>query len=117
MPSNPMRVNPNKEVISSTVLAEPPLIGTFEEPEESSVFVRLRLLLDHRFQLLRITACSLALATLLAFLIPVRFEACTQLMPPDSNDLGSGLASIMAMSGKGGGLGMLAGDLLGLRGV
>jgi uncharacterized protein involved in exopolysaccharide biosynthesis len=115
MPSNPMRVNPNKEVISSTVLAEAPLIGTFEEPEESSVFVRLRLLLDHRFQLLRITACGLALATLLAFLIPVRFEARTQLMPPDSNDLGSGLASIMAMSGKGGGLGMLAGDLLGLR--
>jgi uncharacterized protein involved in exopolysaccharide biosynthesis len=116
MPSNPLRVNPDKDVISSTVLAEPPLLGVYEEREESRVFVRLRLLLDHRFQLLRITAWGLALATLLAFMIPFRFEARTQLMPPDSNDLGSGLASLMAMSGKGGGgLGMLAGDLLGLR--
>jgi capsule polysaccharide export protein KpsE/RkpR len=116
MPSNPLRVNPDKDVISSTVLAEPPLLGVYEEREESRVFVRMRLLLDHRFQLLRITAWGLALATLLAFMIPFRFEARTQLMPPDSNDLGSGLASLMAMSGKGGGgLGMLAGDLLGLR--
>jgi capsule polysaccharide export protein KpsE/RkpR len=114
MPSNPMRVSPDKEVISSTVFAEPP-IATYDEREVHSAFTRLRLLLDERILLFRITACGLAFGTLLAFLIPARFESRTQLMPPDSSDLASGLASMMAMSGKGGGLGMLAGDLLGLR--
>jgi uncharacterized protein involved in exopolysaccharide biosynthesis len=100
---------------SSTVLVEPPQVGGYDEPDAHVALQRLRLLLDQRFFLLRITACGLALATLLAFLLPVRYEARTQLMPPDS-ELSSGLASLMAMSTRSGdGLGMLAGDFLGLK--
>ncbi|MGA9352065.1 MAG: GNVR domain-containing protein [Terriglobales bacterium] len=98
-----------------TVLAEPPQVGGYDEPDAHVVLKRLRLLLDRRFLLLRITASGLVLATLLAFLLPVRYEARTQLMPPDS-ELSSGLASLMAMSTRSGeGLGMLAGDFLGLK--
>jgi uncharacterized protein involved in exopolysaccharide biosynthesis len=76
---------------------------------------RLRLLLDQRFFLLRVSAYGLVLATLFAFLTPKRYEAHTQLMPPDS-ELSSGLSSLLAVSARtGGGLGMLAGDFLGLK--
>jgi uncharacterized protein involved in exopolysaccharide biosynthesis len=115
MPSNPIRVSSEQEIIGSTVLADPPRLGDYEEGPNRSVFKRLRLLLDQRFLLLRITTCGLAFATLLAFLIPVRYEAHTQLMPPDS-EASSGLASLLAMTGRSGSsLGMLAGDFLGLK--
>jgi uncharacterized protein involved in exopolysaccharide biosynthesis len=100
---------------SSTGLAEPPQVGGYKEADAHVALKRLRLLLDQRFLLLRITAYGLALATLLAFVIPARYEARTQLMPPDS-ELSSGLASLMAMTSRSGdGLGMLAGDFLGLK--
>ena len=115
MPGTPIRVSSEPEISGSTVLAEPPRIGGYEEPENHTALKRLRLLLDQRFLLLRITAYGLALATLLAFLLPVRYEARTQLMPPDS-ELSSGLSSLMAMTTRSeGGLGMLAGDFLGLK--
>jgi uncharacterized protein involved in exopolysaccharide biosynthesis len=100
---------------SSTVLVEPPQVGRYEEPDAQMAWKRLRLLLDQRFLLRRITLYGLVLATLLAFLLPMRYEARTQLMPPGS-ELSSGLASLMAMSTRSGdGLGMLAGDFLGLK--
>jgi uncharacterized protein involved in exopolysaccharide biosynthesis len=114
MPGTPMRVSPEQEIVDSTVLVEPSRLDAYEEGENHAVFKRLRLLLDARFFLLRFTAYGLTLATLIAFLIPVRYEARTQLMPPD-NDAGAGLASLMAMTRGAGGLGMLAGDLLGLK--
>jgi len=110
MPGTPIRVSTGQDSIGSPVFAEPP---RYEEPATRAAFRRLRVLLDHRFFLLRVTAYGLALATLLAFLIPVRYESRTQLMPPDS-EASSGLASLMAMS-RGAGLGMLAGDFLGLK--
>jgi len=76
----------------------------------------LRLLWEHRGLLLRTVAVALVLSTLAAFLIPVRFEATTQLMPPD-NQSGSGMALLSAVAGgrAGGGLGAVAGDLLGVK--
>jgi len=50
-----------------------------------------------------------------AFLIPARYEASVQLMPPD-NQSSSGLAMLAALSSKSGnGLGAVAGDLLGIK--
>jgi uncharacterized protein involved in exopolysaccharide biosynthesis len=102
-------------MVGSAILAEPSRLSAYEEPENHIAFKRLRLLLDRRFFLLRFTASGLALAALLAFLIPVRYEAHTQLMPPDS-EFSSGLASLMAVAGRsGGGLAMVGADWLGLK--
>jgi len=56
-----------------------------------------------------------ALASLgFALLIPSRYEATTQLMPPDGQS-GSGMAMLSALAGRAGGLGGVAGDLLGVK--
>jgi uncharacterized protein involved in exopolysaccharide biosynthesis len=115
MPGAPMRVSPDQELAGSTVLTDPERINGYGEHDSRTAYTRLRLLLDRRFFLLRVAAYGLALATVLAFLIPFRYEARTQLMPPD-NEMSSGLASMIAMSARSGsGLGLLAGDFLGLK--
>lgn len=115
MPGTPIRVKPDPGLSGSTVLPDPPRISSYGEFEAQTTLSHLRLLLDQRLFVLRVAVYGLVLSTLLAFLIPARYDARTQLMPPD-NDLGSGLASLMAMSGHGdSGIGMLAGDLLGLK--
>jgi capsule polysaccharide export protein KpsE/RkpR len=63
----------------------------------------------------RAAAYALIASTLIAFLIPVRYQSVTRLMPPDGQS-GSTLGILAAISGKGGpGLGGLAGDLLGVK--
>lgn len=76
---------------------------------------RLRLLWDARTALGRAAAIGLLAGTLLAFFIPKRYESTTQLMPPDGQS-NSGMAMLAALTGKaGGGLGSVAGDLLGVK--
>jgi capsule polysaccharide export protein KpsE/RkpR len=54
-------------------------------------------------------------STIIAFLIPKRYESTTRLMPPDAQS-SSSLAIVAAMAGKGSvGLGSTWGDLLGLK--
>lgn len=75
----------------------------------------LWLLWEHRRLLFRIAVYALLASTLIAFLIPARYESTSQLMPPDSQST-SGLASVVAsMSGAAGGLGGIAGEVLGLK--
>jgi uncharacterized protein involved in exopolysaccharide biosynthesis len=50
----------------------------------------------------------------LALLIPSRYEATTQLMPPEGQS-SSGMAMLSALAGRAGGLGGVAGDLLGVK--
>ena len=80
-----------------------------------------RLLWEHRGLLSRLSMYGLLASTLIAFLIPSRYESTARLMPPD-NQGGSGLATAVAalssgVSGGngGGGLGAIAGDLLGSK--
>jgi uncharacterized protein involved in exopolysaccharide biosynthesis len=69
----------------------------------------------NRRLLSRAAAYALIASTLIAFLIPVRYQSVTRLMPPDGQS-GSALGILAAISGKGGpGLGGLAGDLLGVK--
>jgi capsule polysaccharide export protein KpsE/RkpR len=80
-----------------------------------SAIDRFRLLWENRRALLRITAWGLAVATVIAFLIPARYESTTRLMPPDDQS-SSPLAMVAALSGRlPGGLGGMAGDLLGAK--
>ncbi len=76
---------------------------------------RLRLLWEHRRIFLRAAALGLIISTLVAFLIPKSYTSTAQLMPPDTQS-SSGLAMMAAMASKvGGGLGSVAGDLLGVK--
>lgn len=114
MPSSPVRVNSEQEIVDSAMFPQAmPVLG-YRESTSHMLANRLRLLLEHRVLLFRVTACGLALATLWAFTIPFLYQSHTQLMPPDS--AASGLGSLLAMTARtGNGLGMFAGDLLGLR--
>jgi capsule polysaccharide export protein KpsE/RkpR len=98
-------------VVGAVALPE----GLFEDLRERQAD-RLRLLWNHRRFFVRAAAIGLAVSTLVAFLIPKSYIATTQLMPPDPQST-SGMAMMAAMAAKagGGGLGSVAGDLLGLK--
>jgi uncharacterized protein involved in exopolysaccharide biosynthesis len=86
-------------------------------PESSGELIaHFRLLWEKRGLLLRTFLFALVASTVIAFLIPARYEATTQLMPPD-NQSGSGMALLSAVAGRSGsgGLGAAAGDLLGVK--
>ena len=84
-------------------------------PKRGAYVQRLRLLWDARAAVARAGTAGLLAGTLLAFLIPKRFESTTELMPPDGQS-NSGMAMLAALTGKaGGGLGSMAGDLLGVK--
>jgi len=85
-------------------------------PESSgNTLAYLRLLWGQRGMLCRIAFYAAIASTLVAFLIPARYESTARLMPPD-NQSGSGLAiAAAAMSGAAGGLGGIASDFLGLK--
>src|SRR5437867_4964623 len=76
---------------------------------------RLRLLWKRRRFFLRAGTLGLIASTVVAFLIPKSYTSTTQLMPPDTQS-SSGIAMMAAMAAKvGGGLGSMAGDLLGVK--
>lgn len=87
------------------------------------IFSRLRLLWAKRRLLLRVAVVGLVATTLVAFLIPSRYQSTVQLMPPDSQSGGvlallAGLGGSEAgggLGGQGGGLSGLASDLLGVK--
>jgi uncharacterized protein involved in exopolysaccharide biosynthesis len=76
---------------------------------------RLRLLWDHRRLFIRVAAIGLIVSTFVAFLVPKSYTSTAQLMPPDTEST-SGMAMMAAVAAKaGGGLGTVAGDLLGVK--
>jgi uncharacterized protein involved in exopolysaccharide biosynthesis len=75
----------------------------------------LRRVWDERRLIVRTAFVGMLAGTLLAFLLPKRFESTTQLMPPDSQS-GSGMAISSALFAKtGSDLGAFAGGLSGLN--
>ncbi len=74
---------------------------------------RLRTLWNARRGIAFTTLAAFLLSCFFSVLIPASYTATTQLMPPDS-DSSSGIAMVAALA-KGGGLGSLAGDVLGLK--
>jgi uncharacterized protein involved in exopolysaccharide biosynthesis len=100
LPENEYQVTPTQERI---------------EDETDRILDSLRLLWKYRRILSRVALYALIASTLIAFIIPSRYESTARLMPPD-NQSSSGLAmAAAAMSGAVGGLGGVAGDLLGLK--
>ena len=77
----------------------------------------MRLLWDHRKFLCRVAIYAFLASTVIAFLIPVRFQSTTRLMPPDTlSESGMGMmAALAGRAGAAGGIGGLASDLLGVK--
>jgi len=75
---------------------------------------QLRLLWRGRRLLFRTCFLGALFSAGLVLLIPVRYEANTQLMPPDGQS-GSGMAMLSALAGRAGSFGGVAGDMLGVR--
>jgi len=80
------------------------------------IVTRLRRLWDRRQAVWRSTGTGLVLSTLIAFLIPKRFESSAHLMPPDQPNAGIGMALLAGSANNAGSnLGSIAGGLLGLK--
>jgi uncharacterized protein involved in exopolysaccharide biosynthesis len=93
-----------------------------EVPDSSNGMLEsLQLLWSRRRTLLRVALYALLASTLVAFLIPARYESTARLMPPDNQSGSSGLALAAAAmagvagGGGGGGLSGIASDFLGLK--
>lgn len=87
-----------------------------DQRADRGMVAHLRLLWEQRRLLRRAVLCGVLTSTLIAFLIPKRYEATTQLMPPEGQP-GAGMAMLAALSARSGGgaLGGIAGDLLGVK--
>ncbi len=88
-----------------------------ETPErDEKTLASIRLIWVNRGTLARVALYALLASTIVAFLIPSRYESTARLMPPD-NQSNSGLAmAAAAMSGAAaGGLGGIASGFLGLK--
>ncbi len=94
---------------------EPDLISDTEADagERGRAIARLGLLWAQREILYRWAAIGFAVSIVIAFVIPVRYTSTVRLMPPDQAQ--QGVASMLAALGKGGDLGSLGGELLGLK--
>jgi capsule polysaccharide export protein KpsE/RkpR len=92
-------------------------LGTAEDSEfhRKRRLDQLRLLWDHRQLLFRSTGAGLIVATLIAFLIPNHYTSMTQLMPPDTQSTSNAMMLAGLAAKAGGGMGAVAGDLLGLK--
>jgi uncharacterized protein involved in exopolysaccharide biosynthesis len=101
----------NQNIVPETFLA------TETAEVRRDLLPHLRLLWDRRGFLCRVGMYAFLASTVIAFLIPVRFQSTTRLMPPDSlSESGMGMmAALAGRAGAAGGMGGLASDLLGVK--
>ncbi len=93
----------------------PGAAGSEAAQPDRDILVRLHLLWEHRAFFFRVGVYAVLASTLIAFLIPARYESTARLMPPD-NQSTSGLATaVAAMSVGNSGLAGIGGDALGLK--
>jgi uncharacterized protein involved in exopolysaccharide biosynthesis len=76
---------------------------------------RVRLLWESRRALARWSITGFIAATIIGFLIPNRYTTTAQLMPPDPQSASNAMMLAGLATKAGGGLGTIAGDLLGLK--
>jgi capsule polysaccharide export protein KpsE/RkpR len=121
-------ITAGRPAVNFTSSAPPPLIREisgnghggiypFREPvpAPSKRVMYLQMFWERRRFLLRAGIYALLASIPIVFLIPVRYKAKAQLMPPDGQQ-GLGMALMSALSSKGAGaLGGIAGDLLGMK--
>ena len=85
-------------------------------PAPSERVMYMRMFWDRRRFFLRVGVYALLASSVLAFLLPPRYKAKAQLMPPEGQQgLGAALLGALSSKGSAGALGGLAGDLLGAK--
>jgi capsule polysaccharide export protein KpsE/RkpR len=101
---------PDHGIIRSTELPDTP-------EKSAQTLAHLRLLWGHRALLFRVAVYALAASTLVAFLIPARYDSTARLMPPDNQSSSRSAMAAAAMAGAAGsgGLAAMASDLLGVK--
>jgi uncharacterized protein involved in exopolysaccharide biosynthesis len=94
-----------------------PVVPNVEEGTHQRVdsVLYLRMLWQQRRLLTRVAVYALFASTLLALLIPVRFESTARLMPPDNQSASNLATAVAAISSGTGGLGGAASEFLGLK--
>ncbi len=108
-------INTEQQIVEPADLGEPLAAQKEGKGIHERPVAKLRLLWDQRRFLLRVTGYGLVVVTLVAFLIPKRYESTARLMPPDSQS-GSGTAILAALTARtGSDLGILGSDLLGFK--
>jgi uncharacterized protein involved in exopolysaccharide biosynthesis len=99
-----------------TTIVPASIVSALEHDEQMPEHwaVRAALLWQHRRLLTRVTAIAFIVSLTLAFLIPKRYKSSGSIMPPDQQSSGAMmLAALASRSSSLGGLGSLAGGLLG----
>jgi uncharacterized protein involved in exopolysaccharide biosynthesis len=90
--------------------------GPEETPQEAgNLLVRLQLIWQRRRMLARAVFYGFLASTLVAFIIPARYESTARLMPPDNSQSGGLAMAAAALSGGSSGLGGIASDFSGLK--
>ena len=94
-----------------------PIVPELEETPQGSgdPVVYLRLLWEQRRLIARLVLCGFLASTLIALLIPARYESTARLMPPDNTQSGGLAMAAAAISGGAGSLGNIASDVLGIK--
>ena len=98
-----------------------PSLDEKPEPTEKAPLADLWLLWEQRRFLYRVALWALLASTVIAFLIPRKYDSTVRIMPPDSQgDAGMMLAALAGKAGAGtgaaaGGLASLAGSVLGMK--
>lgn len=100
-------------MIQTEPMTEAPIRDLLPEQTEVSLLDTLVLLLRHKRFLLRFVLGTALLATVIAFLLPVRYEAKLVLMPPQQNSSMS--SALLGQLGSLGSLASLAGGSLGMK--
>src|SRR5579864_9472401 len=104
-----------REITDHENLQQVSYLDNAEAVARARTVARLRLLWEQRRFLFRASVYGLALFTVIAFLIPKRFESTVVLMPPDDQS-SSGMMMAAALASKiSGTLGGVAGDVLGVK--
>ncbi len=83
--------------------------------DKSADIARWQLLWDNRQWLGRVAIRALLISTLIAFLIPRRFESTARIMPPDSMDSNASMLTAMIGSKASPALAAMAGNILGSK--
>jgi len=103
------------EILKQEIENTTPVLEPEPSPAAEYALTVVDLLAQHRRQLGIVFLAALTVFSIMAFVLPKRYEATARLMPPDQGSGGS--AMMAALIGRGGGdlLGSVGTDILGLR--
>src|SRR5260370_23866320 len=105
-----------KSIHSDLALPErPQLVDAGEDVARVDRSRRIVTLWEHRRFLIKVGVVALALAGLIAFTIPKRYESVVRIMPPEQQEGAAAMLATLSSRAIPTGMGALAGALLGIK--